>query len=50
MTRRDGGSDSPKSLSNFRRSLAIVGEPNESTMAMVRPRPSCPWAYSGFMS
>jgi hypothetical protein len=33
-------------LSNAFRSFLIVGEPNESTMTIVVPRPVTPLAYS----
>ena len=46
----DGGAGRPKSESNFARSWVIVGEPNESTIAIVRPAPFCPAAYSGARS
>jgi hypothetical protein len=49
-TLSDGGSGSPKSLSNWRRSCAIVGDPNESTRTMVLPLPVRPLAYSGLRS
>jgi hypothetical protein len=44
MTFSDGGSGRPKSLSNWCTSLAIVGEPNESTMTIVLPLPVRPLA------
>jgi hypothetical protein len=43
MILRLGGSGSPNVWSKTWRSLTIVGEPNESTMAIVSPRPSMPW-------
>jgi hypothetical protein len=44
MTFSDGGSGRPKSLSNWCRSCAIVGEPKESTMTIVLPLPFRPLA------
>ena len=41
-----GGAGRPKALSNTFRSFLIVGEPNESTMTIVAPRPVTPLAYS----
>jgi hypothetical protein len=38
----DGGAGSPKVASNVARSAAIVGEPNESTIAIVVPLPLSP--------
>ena len=37
----------PKAESNTCRSLAIVSDPYESTIAIVMPWPSSPLAYSG---
>jgi hypothetical protein len=44
MIRNDGGAGSPKAWSKVLRSLVIVGEPNESTMTIVVPRPVTPRA------
>ena len=41
-----GGAGRPKVRSNTFRSFLIVGEPNESTMTIVAPRPVTPLAYS----
>ncbi len=46
MILNDGGAGRPKVLSKALRSLAIVGEPNESTMTIVAPLPVTPLAYS----
>ena len=40
----------PNCASNVLMSLAMVGEPYESTMSIVRPRPVMPCLYSGFRS
>jgi len=48
MTLSDGGAGRPKVWSKTFRSFWIVGEPNESTMTMVWPRPVTPRWYSGF--
>jgi hypothetical protein len=41
-----GGAGRPYAWSKTARSLAIVGDPNESTMTIVWPCPSMPLAYS----
>ena len=46
-TFRLGGSGRPTPRSKACRSCAIVGEPNESTITIVEPRPSIPEANSG---
>jgi hypothetical protein len=50
MILNDGGAGSPKPASKVARSCLIVGEPNESTSAMVSPRPVHPSLYKDFMS
>ena len=44
------GSGNPHCWSKTCRSVAMVGEPNESTMTMVRPAPVMPAWYRGFRS
>jgi len=44
MTVSDGGAGRPKSPSKRARSAATVGEPNESTITIVRPLPVRPAA------
>ena len=41
-------SGSPHWASNALRSFWMVGEPNESTITIVRPAPVIPLAYNGF--
>jgi hypothetical protein len=45
-----GGAGRPKPWSKVARSFLIVGEPYESTMTIVRPRPLRCLAYSGLRS
>ena len=40
------GFETPNAWSNWCRSFAIVGDPNESTIAIVSPLPSMPAACS----
>ena len=47
---RAGGSGKPHCRSNTDRSLRMVGEPNESTITIVRPFPVTFRRYSGFRS
>jgi hypothetical protein len=44
------GSGNPNCASKTLMSFWIVGEPNESTITMVRPRPVIPRWYRGFRS
>ena len=46
MIRNEGGAGRPNVLSNTLRSSLIVGEPKESTMTIVAPRPVTPLAYT----
>ena len=46
-TRNAGGAGSPKARSKTRRSCRMVGDPNGSTITIVRPLPVRPFAYSG---
>ena len=46
MTFSDGGAGRPAARSNRRRSRWTVGDPNESTMMIVCPRPVIPFRYS----
>ena len=50
LTIRRSGSGKPNCWSNTLRSPRIVGEPYESTITIVSPRPSTPWRYSGLRS
>ena len=45
-----GGSGRPHCRSKTARSWLMVGEPNESTMTIVRPLPVTPERYSGLRS
>jgi hypothetical protein len=48
MIRNDGGAGRWNCLSKVARSDLIVGDPKESTITMVSPRPVIPWANNGF--
>src|SRR5580693_3841267 len=50
MIVNDGGAGSLNCWSKTARSWEIVGEPNESTITIVSPRPVTPRAYSGARS
>ncbi len=49
MILNDGGAGRPYAWSNVCRSLWIVGDPYESTITIVSPRPVSPALYRGFM-